>query len=60
MFSAHGNLGSPAAVTAGFRPALWSCVIFAALAAATAAGISARPSRAATETKPADAPLVPA
>ena len=33
VFSAHGHLGSPAAVTAGFRPALWSCVVFAALAA---------------------------
>jgi EmrB/QacA subfamily drug resistance transporter len=42
VFSAHGHLGSPAAVTAGFRPALWSCVVFAALAAVTAAGITAR------------------
>ena len=39
VFSAHGHLGSPAAVTAGFRPALWSCVVFAALAAVTAAFI---------------------
>jgi EmrB/QacA subfamily drug resistance transporter len=36
VFSAHGHLGNPAAVTAGFRPALWSTVAFAALAAATA------------------------
>jgi MFS family permease len=42
VFSAHGHLGSPAAVTAGFRPALWSCVVFAALAAVTAADITAR------------------
>ena len=35
VFAAHGHLGSPAAVTAGFRPALWSCVIFAVLAALT-------------------------
>jgi len=55
VFSAHGHLGSPAAVTAGFRPALWSCVIFAALAAATAASITPRTSGAATETEPADA-----
>ena len=64
VFSAHGHLGSPAAVTAGFRPALWSCVIFAALAAVTAAGITARTpdaaTGAATETKPTDAPLVTA
>jgi MFS family permease len=52
VFSAQGNLGSPAAVTAGFRPALWSCVVFAALAAAAAACITARPSRAATGTTP--------
>ncbi len=33
VFSAHGRLGSPAAVTAGFGPALWACVAFAVLAA---------------------------
>jgi EmrB/QacA subfamily drug resistance transporter len=44
VFSAHGNLGSPAAVTAGFRPALWSAVIFAALAALTSVAISTRTS----------------
>jgi hypothetical protein len=47
VFSAHGSLGSPATVTAGLRPILWACVIFAALAAATAA-------------KPAEAALVSA
>jgi EmrB/QacA subfamily drug resistance transporter len=51
VFAAHGHLGSPAAVTAGFRPALWSCVIFAALAALTATAIKGRPSGA-----PADPP----
>ena len=60
VFSAHGNLGNPAAVTAGFRPALWTCVIFAALAAITAAGITARMSTTATEAKAADAALAPA
>jgi EmrB/QacA subfamily drug resistance transporter len=59
VFSARGHLGSPAAVTAGFRPALWSCVIFAALAAMTAFAITSRTSSAATETRPADTnPLV--
>jgi EmrB/QacA subfamily drug resistance transporter len=48
VFSAHGNLSSPVAVTAGFRPALWSCVIFAALAALTSAAISTRTSHAST------------
>jgi EmrB/QacA subfamily drug resistance transporter len=42
VFSAHGRLGGPAAVTAGFRPALWVCVGFAVLAAASAVGIASR------------------
>jgi EmrB/QacA subfamily drug resistance transporter len=43
VFSAHGHLGRPGAVTAGFGPALWACVCFALLAAAS--GIAMRPSR---------------
>src|SRR5581483_5939177 len=43
VFSAHGHLGSPAAVTAGFRPALWACAAFAVLAAVSALGIASRP-----------------
>jgi MFS family permease len=39
VFAAHGRLGNPAAVTAGFRPALWSSVAFAALAAVAALAI---------------------
>jgi EmrB/QacA subfamily drug resistance transporter len=50
VFAAHGHLGNPAAVTAGFRPALWSCVIFAALAALTATAITTRRSGASTDT----------
>ena len=52
VFSAHGHLGDPAAVTAGFRPALWSSVVFAALAAVTALAIPAP--RATANTDPAD------
>jgi EmrB/QacA subfamily drug resistance transporter len=52
VFSAHGNLSDPAAVTAGFRPALWSCVLFATLAALTSVAISARPSRATPRMRP--------
>jgi EmrB/QacA subfamily drug resistance transporter len=59
VFAAHGHLGTPAAVTAGFRPALWSCVILAVLAALTSLAITARPSGATTET-PADGVLVAA
>ncbi len=41
-FTAHGSLGSPAGVDAGFEPAAWVAVAFAALAAITALGISGR------------------
>jgi EmrB/QacA subfamily drug resistance transporter len=54
VFSARGNLSDPTAVTAGFRPALWSCVLFAALAALTSVGISTRTLRASAETDAAD------
>ena len=57
VFSAHGHLGSPAAVTAGFRPALWSCVVFAALAALTAVGIRPRRAAAVAPVEAADLPL---
>jgi len=62
VFSANGHLGSPAAVTAGFRPALWSTVAFAALAATTALAIPARARRttaprATAHTDPADVPV---
>ena len=60
VFAAHGHLGNPAAVTAGFRPALWSTVAFAVLAAATALAIPAAAqgitnSQATADTDPADA-----
>jgi hypothetical protein len=45
VFAAHGHLGTPASVTAGFRPALWACVIFALLAVVTSVAITTRPSR---------------
>jgi len=41
VFTAHGHLGNPTAVAAGFRPALWSAAVFAALAAASALAIPA-------------------
>jgi len=57
VFSAHGHLGSPAAVTAGFRPALWACVAFAVLAAVTAVGIVPRRRSAAAPVEAADLPV---
>jgi hypothetical protein len=42
VFATYGGLASPAAVTAGFKPALWACAVFAGLAALTGAAMSAR------------------
>ena len=38
VFASYGGLGSPAAVTAGFKPALWACSVFAGLGALAADG----------------------
>ncbi len=57
VFSANGHLGSPASVTAGFRPALWACAAFAALAAVTAFGISPRRTATATPVQATDLPI---
>jgi EmrB/QacA subfamily drug resistance transporter len=59
VFAAHGHLGSPASVTAGFRPALWACVIFALLAALTSVAITGRPARVGAGSEAAEV-LVPA
>ena len=52
IFSAHGNLSNPTAVTSGFQPALWCCVIFAALAALTSVAITPRTSGTGTDAYP--------
>jgi EmrB/QacA subfamily drug resistance transporter len=56
VFSAHGHLGSPEAVTAGFRPALWACVCLAVLALVS--GIAMHPTRrdVVAQGEPADVP----
>jgi MFS family permease len=54
VFSSHGNLSNPSAVTAGFQAALWSCVAFAALAALSSAAITSRALRASADTEAAD------
>jgi hypothetical protein len=48
VFSANGNLGTPASVTSGFKPALAAC---AALALAATLSAIAIPSRAAAVTR---------
>jgi EmrB/QacA subfamily drug resistance transporter len=42
VFATYGGLASPTAVTAGFKPALWACAVFAGLAALTGLAMSAR------------------
>jgi EmrB/QacA subfamily drug resistance transporter len=56
VFATYGGLGSPAAVTAGFKPALWACAAFAALAALAAVAMPARP-QPAGEVDPAGLPV---
>ncbi|MFZ1995684.1 MAG: DHA2 family efflux MFS transporter permease subunit [Solirubrobacteraceae bacterium] len=57
VFSAHGHLGTPASVTAGFRPALWICAGFAVLAALSAIAITPTRRPASTQAEPAELPL---
>jgi MFS family permease len=56
VFASYGDLGSPAAVTAGFKPALWACAVIAGLSAVTALAMSGRPKPAA-EVEPAGLPI---
>jgi EmrB/QacA subfamily drug resistance transporter len=42
VFASHGGLASPASVSAGFRPALWACAVFAALGLVSALAMSPR------------------
>ncbi len=56
VFATSGGLTSPATVTAGFKPALWACSVFAGLGALAATAMSARPKPAA-EVAPARLPI---
>jgi EmrB/QacA subfamily drug resistance transporter len=56
VFASYGGLGSPATVTAGFRPALWACSVFAGLGALAATRMSPRPQPVA-EAEPAGLPV---
>lgn len=57
VFTAHGHLGNPSAVTAGFRPALWACVGFAVLAAVSGAAIGSSRRKNTTQLEAADLPI---
>jgi EmrB/QacA subfamily drug resistance transporter len=56
VFATYGGLSSPAGVTAGFKPALWACTVFAGLAALAAMAMPARP-KPAGEVDPAGVPI---
>ncbi len=57
VFAANGHLGSPTAVTAGFRPALWTCVAFAVLAALSGVAIARSPREPAVVREAGELPL---
>jgi EmrB/QacA subfamily drug resistance transporter len=57
VFSAHGHLGTPAGVTAGFRPALWACACFAVLAALSSIAITSSRRETPTHVEPAGLPI---
>jgi EmrB/QacA subfamily drug resistance transporter len=42
VFASYGGFGSPAAVTAGFKPALWACAVLAGMGALAATAMSGR------------------
>jgi EmrB/QacA subfamily drug resistance transporter len=55
VFASNGGLGSPATATAGFKPAIWACCVFAGLAVLAATGMSAR-AKPAAEVEPQGVP----
>ena len=56
VFASQGGFANPATVTAGFKPALWACCVFAGLGALAATAMSPRRKRAA-EVEPAGAAI---
>ena len=56
VFASHGGFANPATVTAGFKPALWACCVFAALGALAATAMSPR-RKPAAEAEPAGAAI---
>jgi EmrB/QacA subfamily drug resistance transporter len=57
VFAANGHLGSPASVTAGFRPALAVCATLSLLGAVTALAVAARQRETAVGAEPAQAAI---
>jgi MFS family permease len=57
VFTAYGHFGSPESVTAGFKPALWTCAALAVLAAVSALGITPSRRQTSTRAEPAELPI---
>ena len=57
VFASYGGLGSPAAVTAGFKPALWVCAGFAFLAALSGVAMTSSRRATSTDVEPAELPV---
>ena len=55
VFGAYGHLGTPATVTAGFKPALAASAVFALLAALSALAITAPKTQHASDLGPVEA-----
>lgn len=60
VFTANGNLGSPASVTNGFKPALGVCAALSLLGTLTALGITSRRAEAIADLEPEPAPAIAA
>jgi hypothetical protein len=57
VFAHYGSFASPETVTAGFKPALWASIVFAALAVLAATAMSPR-SQQTVELEPVEAPAL--
>jgi EmrB/QacA subfamily drug resistance transporter len=57
VFSSYGGFGTAETITAGFKPALWACALFAFLAALSAMAMSPRPKGVADEVAAVEASI---
>jgi MFS family permease len=57
VFANYGSFASPATVTAGFKPALWASILFAAVAVVAATAMSPRTQQT-VELEPVEAPAL--
>jgi MFS family permease len=57
VFTNYGRFATPETVTAGFKPALWASIVFAAAAVLAATAMSPRPQQT-VELEPVEAPAL--